>query len=107
LERVELTYRLRDDLALSLPRADTAAGWLTFGLHEQLDMATILAVRGMLDLMEARYSLSRADALALASLVVDVRVTQIVNGVRGVHAVLPHGALPDVPHGQSSPAPLA
>jgi acetamidase/formamidase len=93
MERVELTYRLRDDLPLSQPRADTSVGWLTFGLHEQLDLATIQAVRGMLDLMETRYGLSRTDALALASLVVDVRVTQIVNGVRGVHAVLPHDAL--------------
>ena len=37
--------------------------------------------------------LGRAEALALASVVVDMRVTQIVNGVRGVHAVLPYGAL--------------
>ena len=29
----------------------------------------------------------------MASLVVDLRVTQIVNGVRGVHAVLPHDAI--------------
>ena len=32
-------------------------------------------------------------ALALASLVVDLRITQVVNGVRGVHALLPHGAI--------------
>jgi len=32
------------------------------------------------------------DALALASVVVDLRVTQLVNGVRGVHAVLRHDA---------------
>jgi acetamidase/formamidase len=31
--------------------------------------------------------------MALASLLVDLRVTQVVNGVRGIHAVLPHGAL--------------
>jgi acetamidase/formamidase len=29
----------------------------------------------------------------MASLVVDMHVTQIVNGVRGVHAILPHGAI--------------
>jgi acetamidase/formamidase len=32
---------------------------------------------------------ARADAVALASVAVDVRVTQIVNEVVGVHAVLP------------------
>ena len=35
----------------------------------------------------------RPQAIALASLVVDVRVTQIANGVLGAHAVLPHGAI--------------
>lgn len=30
---------------------------------------------------------------ALANLTVDLRITQLVNGVRGVHALLPHGAL--------------
>jgi acetamidase/formamidase len=47
----------------------------------------------MLDLMKRELDLERADALALASVVVDLRVTQLVNGVRGVHAVLPHDAL--------------
>jgi len=37
--------------------------------------------------------LDRTDALALASLVVDLRITQIVNGICGVHAILPHAAL--------------
>jgi acetamidase/formamidase len=43
--------------------------------------------------MHEQYGLARNDALALASLVVDLRVTQIVNGVRGVHALLPNGAV--------------
>jgi acetamidase/formamidase len=47
----------------------------------------------MLELMGREHDLPRADALALASLVVDVRVTQVVNDVQGVHAVLPHDAL--------------
>ena len=47
----------------------------------------------MLDLLVAQYGLGRKEALALASVVVDVRVTQLVNGVCGVHAVLPHGAV--------------
>jgi acetamidase/formamidase len=47
----------------------------------------------MLDLMMEQYHLPRLHALAMASLVVDMHVTQIVNGVRGVHAVLPHGAI--------------
>jgi acetamidase/formamidase len=35
----------------------------------------------------------RRDAVALASLVVYVRVTQLVNTALGMHAVLPHDAI--------------
>ncbi|WP_211326471.1 hypothetical protein [Paenibacillus flagellatus] len=76
-----------------MPRAETASGWLTFGFHESLEEAAALALEGMLDPMGERYGYGRKEALALASLVVDLRVTQIVNGVKGVHAVLPHGAI--------------
>jgi acetamidase/formamidase len=48
---------------------------------------------GMLQLMGREYGLERRDALAFASAVVDLRVTQLVNGVRGVHAVLAHDAI--------------
>ena len=42
----------------------------------------------MLDLMERELRLDRMHALALASVAVDLRVTQLVNGAKGVHAVL-------------------
>jgi acetamidase/formamidase len=47
----------------------------------------------MLSLLGDRYGLSRHYALGLASVVVDLHVTQICNGVLGVHAILPPGAL--------------
>ena len=43
--------------------------------------------------MEHELGLERRDALALASVVVDLRVTQVVNGVLGVHAVLRDDAI--------------
>jgi acetamidase/formamidase len=93
LERAELTLTVRDDLRLTTPIAWTPASWLTFGFDEDLDEAAAIATDAMLDLMSRERGLERQDALALASLVVDLRVTQIVNRVRGVHAVLPHDAL--------------
>ena len=93
LARAELTLAVRDDLALETPVARTPAAWLTFGFDEDLDEAAGAAIDAMLALMAREHGLERTDALALASLVVDLRVTQMVNGVRGVHAVLPHGAL--------------
>jgi acetamidase/formamidase len=93
MDLAELTFDLRDDLPLKTPRADTRAGWLTFGFDESLDTAMLIALDAMLDLMHEHHGLPRGEALALASLLVDLRITQVVNGVRGVHAVLPHGAL--------------
>jgi acetamidase/formamidase len=90
---VEMEFFLRTDLTLALPRARTAEGWLTFGFHSSLDEAAAIATVEMVKLMTEQYGLSSKEALSLASLIVHLRVTQMVNGVRGVHAVLPHGAL--------------
>jgi acetamidase/formamidase len=93
MERCVLRFELRDDWKLSAPRAHTPAGWLTFGFDPDLNRAAHQALSGMLDLLMERYGVSRDEALALASVVVDLRVTQIVNWGQGVHAVLPHDAL--------------
>jgi acetamidase/formamidase len=93
LERAELTLSVLDELELAGPVAHTADAWITLGLGETLDAATVDAVGSMLVLMGRELGLERRDALALASVVVDLRITQVVNGVLGVHAVLPHGAL--------------
>ncbi len=93
LERAQLTVSVRDDLTLSTPIARTGDAWLTFGFDEDLDEAAALAIDAMLELMGREHDLERRVALALASVVVDLRVTQMVNGARGVHAMLPHGVI--------------
>jgi acetamidase/formamidase len=92
-EAAELEFHLRPDLRLARPRANTPRGWVTFGFHESLDEATVFALSDMLDLLNEQLGCGRREALALASLVVDLHVTQIVNGARGVHAMLAHEAL--------------
>jgi acetamidase/formamidase len=93
VERAQLTLSVRDDLRLSLPVAWTPVAWLTFGFDEDLDVAAALAIDGMLELMAREHELERREALALASVVVDLRVTQLVNGAQGIHARLAHDAL--------------
>jgi acetamidase/formamidase len=93
LDRLELTLTVNDEPSLETPAAWTPEAWLTFGFDEDLDRAAAIATDAMLKLMDRELGLERRDALALASVVVDLRVTQVVNGVRGVHAVLPHGAI--------------
>ena len=89
----QLTLDVRDDLVLSWPIARTPDAWLTFGFDEDLGRAAQIALDGMLDLMERERGIPRDEALALASVVVDLRVTQIVNLAVGVHAVLRNDAL--------------
>ena len=93
MERVRLTLALADGLELDNPIARVDGAWLTFGFDEDLDEAAAQAVDGMLTLMGRELGLERRDALALASVVVDLRVTQIVNGSKGVHAVLRDGSI--------------
>ena len=93
LAHAELTLDLRDDLRLTTPVAWTPDAWVTLGFDEDLDEAAALALDAMLELMGREHGLERRDALALATAVVDLRVTQLVNRVRGVHAVLRHDAI--------------
>jgi acetamidase/formamidase len=83
-----LMLDVRDDLSLDWPAARIDGAWLTFGFDPHLGRAARIAVAGMLALLEREHGLTGADALALASVVVDLRVTQVVNEALGIHAVL-------------------
>jgi len=97
LDRIDLTLGLREhlfgDRPLITPVASTPAGWVCMGVGYDLDEAAAEAMDAMLDLLGALHGLGRSEALALASVVVGLRVTQVANQVFGAHAVLSHGAL--------------
>ena len=96
IERADLTLDVLPDLfgaPLTTPVARTPAGWVTMGVADDLDEAMAIALDAMLDVLAALHGIGRSDALALASVVVSLRVTQVVNQVVGVHAVLPWGAV--------------
>ncbi|WLR57219.1 acetamidase/formamidase family protein [Mesobacillus subterraneus] len=93
MDLIDITLTLREDLQLKMPRANTPAGWLTFGFNEDLNLAAGQALEEMVTLLRESHGIERTETLALASVTVDLRVTQVVNGVKGVHAVLPQGAI--------------
>jgi acetamidase/formamidase len=93
MELVDLTFELVETAWLSSAHANTPAGWMTFGFNENLQVACDQALEAMVDLVASMYDLPRKWALGMAGATVDLRVTQIVNHVCGVHAVLPHGAI--------------
>jgi acetamidase/formamidase len=81
------------DPVLRFPRAETPTHYISMGLHEDLDLAMKQALREMIAFIVARANLSAADAYQLCSLAVDFRVTQTVNGEKGVHGMLRKGLL--------------
>ncbi len=53
-----------------------------------LDDAVVIALRDMIKLICARTGISREDAYTLCSLAADLRITQVVNGAKGIHVML-------------------
>jgi acetamidase/formamidase len=82
-------FTVRKDMKLRWPRAETPTHFITMGLHESLDEAARRATREMIDYLVTARGLSRDDAYMLTSAAVDLHVTQVVDGVKGVHATLP------------------
>jgi acetamidase/formamidase len=73
---------------LKWPRAETPTHYIAMGLSEDLDEATRLAVREMVDFLVVQKKMSRDDAYMLCSLAADLHVTQSVDATKGVHAAV-------------------
>ena len=71
------------------PVAETATHWITMGLDKDLNAAMAHAARNAIDFLASRAKLTPHDAYALCSVAVSFRVTQVVDIVRGVHAMIP------------------
>jgi acetamidase/formamidase len=84
-----LQFVVRKDLHLKWPRAETPTHFIAMGIDKDLDEAMKIAVRECVDLLVVEKKLSRDDAYMLASAAVDFHVTQVVDGTKGVHAMIP------------------
>lgn len=85
------TFQLivRKDMHLLWPRAETPTHIITMGLNEDLSEATRLAIREMIGYLVTERHLSRDDAYMLISAAGDVDITELVDGNKGVHVMLP------------------
>jgi acetamidase/formamidase len=79
---------LRKGARLTWPRAETPTHYIAMGLHPDLDEAAKLATREMIAFLVAEKKMSRDQAYVLCSVAADLRVTQVVDGTKGVHAML-------------------
>ncbi|HVZ53684.1 MAG TPA: acetamidase/formamidase family protein [Pseudolabrys sp.] len=81
-------FIVRKDLAWRMPRAESPTHFITLGLDVDLDDAAAQALRAMIDWLTEKLGIAKADAYSLASFAVDLHVTQTVNNVKGVHAMI-------------------
>jgi acetamidase/formamidase len=86
-------FHVRKDLRWRLPRAQTPTHFITFGFDVDLDVAARTALNEMLDWLVALTKLSRDEAYSLSSFAVDLHITQTVNNVKGVHAMIERSIL--------------
>src|SRR5260370_1454823 len=79
----------RKDMHLKWPRARTPPHYITMGLNDELNACATLAVREMIDFLVTEKHLSRDDAYMLSSVAADLHITELVDGNKGVHMMIP------------------
>ncbi|MDF5731124.1 MAG: acetamidase/formamidase family protein [Rhizonema sp. PD38] len=87
--------KVRKDLQLTTPIAETPTDIITMGFASTLDEALEKALNNMINFLESFANLSLEEAYVLCSLAVNFRITQVVNSPqKGVHGMLPKSIFP-------------
>jgi acetamidase/formamidase len=89
MQELRIQVVLHKQKNFAWPVAETPTHWITLGLDKDLNVAMTLAARNAINFLSARADLTKLDAYALCSIAVSFRVTQVVDIVRGVHAMIP------------------
>ncbi|MBI2153505.1 MAG: acetamidase/formamidase family protein [Candidatus Rokubacteria bacterium] len=79
---------LRKDMRLAMPRAITPTHYITFGLDLDLDDAAKQALRDMIAWLVQMGGWTPSEAYVFCSLACDLHVTQLVDGNKGIHAMV-------------------
>jgi acetamidase/formamidase len=88
--RGKFQFIVRKDMKLIWPRAETPTHWMVMGLHTDLNEAMKIATRETIDFITKRFpDLTREEAYMIASVAVDYHVTQVVDGTKGIHGMIP------------------
>jgi acetamidase/formamidase len=77
-------------MKLGWPGGETSTQWIVMGLNPSLEEAMRIAVRETIDFITKRFpDLSREEASMIASIALDYHVTQVVDGTKGIHGMIP------------------
>jgi acetamidase/formamidase len=89
MEEAVFQFVVRKDMKLERPMVETDTHWITTGFHKDLNEAVKIALRDAIQFISKTKGLTPDDAYALCSLAVDLRVSQIVDTNKGIHAMIP------------------
>lgn len=81
-------FVLHKGAGLDFPRAITPTHYITMGCDPDLDAAVAQASHRMLDWLQDLTGWEREEAYVFCSLACDLRITQVVNRTKGVHAMV-------------------
>lgn len=93
--RGEFRFIVRKDMHLRWPRAETPSHLIAMGMDEDLMRAAEIAIEETVVLLMETAELDRGSAYVLAGLAADLRITQLVDGYLGVHAMIPKSMFRD------------
>jgi len=82
-------FIVRHDMHLKWPRAETPTHYIMMGLDPDLTQAARLCTLETIDFLVSEKKLTREEAYALTSVSIDLEITQLVDGTKGVHAMIP------------------
>jgi acetamidase/formamidase len=86
-------FVLHKKMSLELPRAVTPTHLISMGLDTDLDDAAKQALREMIKWLVSLKGWTAEEAYVFCSLACDLRVTQLVDGNKGIHAMVDRSLL--------------
>ncbi len=89
IQEAVLEFVVRKDMKLERPMAESATHWIVMSFHPDLDEAMKIAIKDAIDFLVKNKGLTVNEAYAVCSLAVDFHVTQVVDGNKGIHALIP------------------
>jgi acetamidase/formamidase len=82
-------FTVRKDMKLKWPRGETPTHIIAMGLDPDISKAIRIAAEETVDYLSSTRGLSPEDSYMLMSVAIDLRLTQLVDGTRGAHAMIP------------------
>ena len=84
-----LQFVLHKGKTIKAPRAESATHYMAFGLDPDLNKAMQMAIRETNTYLNDLKGMDFNHAFTLSSIGVDFHVTQVVDGTKGIHSMIP------------------